>query len=76
MRVERLRLACCCRWIPRISYLNYAYVAVLKNELYGLELRDPDGALVMGQSLFPTAIDNGWVLCSLLVQWTALGPGP
>jgi hypothetical protein len=51
-----------CRWIPKVSYLNYAYVAVMKNELYGLQLTDPsDGSRVMAQSLFPQASDNGCV---------------
>jgi hypothetical protein len=45
--------------VPVISYLNYAYVAMLKNELYGLELRAPGGEVVMAQTMMPPGSDNG-----------------
>ncbi|MEW5301220.1 MAG: hypothetical protein WDW36_004093 [Sanguina aurantia] len=47
------------QWVQRVSYLTYAYSALLRNELTGLVLINADGSSVAGETQMPTQIDTG-----------------
>lgn len=47
------------RWVQKISYLTYAYSALVFNELDGDTFYLADGTAVPGSSLIPSQVQNG-----------------
>ncbi|KFM27641.1 ATP-binding cassette sub-family G member 2 [Auxenochlorella protothecoides] len=47
------------KWVGKMSYLTYAYTALVQNETQYLTLYTPEGAPVAASTLVPSQIQNG-----------------